>query len=158
MPPLIDALSDGKAPTPSFTLGYLPDPRTDSIVPRSAEVSMVMPYLPLPIPNRLSYSSGPLDGFVVASPDRTSELRSENTCRPVLFAKATLVARPWRPLSLFTNSWLALASQVSRCQGSRTSPMPVPDALSALASASICGRVVGGAAEFRPALVNESWL
>ncbi len=33
-----------------------------------------MPYLPLPMPSRLSYSSGPDDGLVVASPERTREL------------------------------------------------------------------------------------
>src|ERR1700733_14026815 len=134
MPPLIDELSAGKAPTPIFTLGYLPCPRTAEIVPRSAELSMVIPYLPVPIPTRLSNSSGPLDGFVVASPERTRELRSEQTCGPGLGVKPPLVGPPLRPLSLFTNSSLALASHVSRCQASRTRPMPVPEALSALAS------------------------
>ena len=34
----------------------------------------------------------------------------------------------------------------------------MPDALSALASASICGRVAGGEAGFSPALVKANWL
>ena len=36
--------------------------------------------------------------------------------------------------------------------------MPLPDALSALASASICASVVGGSSGLRPALVNAFWL
>ena len=115
---------------------------------------MVMPYLPLPMPSRLSYSSGPVDGLVVASPERTRVLSWLKMDTAVLVSKAALVARPLRPLLLLTKSWLAVASHVSRCQGSRTRPMPLPEAFSALASASICGSVAGGSFGFRPAFVN----
>src|ERR1700683_761036 len=84
IPPLIDELRTGKAPIPNFTFGYWPCPRTCVTVPRAAELSIVIPYLPLPIPSRLSNSLGPLDGLVVASPDRTRVLRSVKICLAVL--------------------------------------------------------------------------
>ena len=55
---------------PSFTLAYCPLPSSWVTVPSAADVSIVMPYLPLPMPSRLSYWSGPVDGLVVASPER----------------------------------------------------------------------------------------
>ena len=73
-------------------------------------------------------------------------------------SKTTLVARAFLPLLLFTKSWLAVASQVSRCQGSSTSPVPLPEALSALASVSSSGNVAGGEFGFNPAFVKASWL
>ena len=123
-------------------------------MPSAADVSMVMPYLPLPMPRRLSNSSGPVDGLVVASPERTRELSWLKMDTAVLDSKAAVVARALRPLLLLTKSWLAVASHVSRCQGSRTRPMPLPEAFSALASVSICGSVAGGSFGFRPAFVN----
>ena len=39
---------------PSFTLAYCPLPRSLVTVPSAADVSIVMPYLPLPMPRRLS--------------------------------------------------------------------------------------------------------
>ncbi len=140
---------------PSLTLEYWPSPSSWVTVPSAADVSMVMPYLPLPIPSRLSYSSGPVDGLVVASPEVTSCLSSLKMLIEVWVSKAPLVARLLRPFSLFTKSWLAVASHVSRCHGSSTRPMPLPAALSALASASIWGSVDGGSFGLRPALMKE---
>ena len=76
----------------------------------------------------------------------------------VLVLNTPWVARPERPFLLFTKSWLAEASHVSRCQGSSTRPIPLPEALSALASLSIWGRVSGGSAGLSPALVKAFWL
>ncbi len=143
---------------PSFTLAYWPPDRSWVTVPRAADVSIVIPYLPLPMPSRLSYWSGPVDGFVVASPDVTSCLSWLKIDTAVLLSNAPAVARALRPFLLFTKSWFADASHVSRCQGSSTRPMPLPDALSDLASLSICGSVVGGTAAFKPAFVKAFWL
>ena len=117
-----------------------------------------MPYLPLPMPSRLSYWSGPVDGLVVASPEFTSVLSWLKMDTAVLFSKVAFVARALRPLLLLTKSWLAVASQVSRCHGSRTRPMPLPEAFSALASVRNAGSVAGGSAGLRPAFVKAFWL
>ena len=50
----------------------------------------------------------------------------------VLVLNTPAVARALRPFLLFTKSWLADASQVSRCHGSRTRPMPLPGGLERL--------------------------
>src|SRR6516165_4679806 len=148
----------GKGPMPSLTLEYCPLDSNWVTVPSAAEVSMVMPYLPLPIPSRLSYWSGPVDGLVVASPEVTSCFSWLKMLTAVGVLNTPEVARAWRPFLLFTNSWLAVDSQVSRCQGSSTRPMPLPAALSVLASATICDSVSGGLFGLRPAFVNAFWL
>src|SRR6516162_11377375 len=148
----------GKGPTPSLTLEYWPLDSSCVTVPRAADVSRVMPYLPLPMPRRLSYWSGPVDGLVVASPLVTSCWSWLKMETPTELLNTPAVARPLRPFLLLTKSWLAEANQVSRCQGSSTSPMPLPDALSFWASVSIAERVSGGLAGLRPAFVNEFWL
>jgi hypothetical protein len=158
IPPLIDALRAGKALMPSFTFGYWPPPKTCVTVPSAADVSIVIPYLPLPMPSRLSNALGPLEGLVKASPDFTRVARSVKICRAVLVWTVTLVARPFLPLLLSTKVWLAVLNQVSRCHGSSFRPVPLPEALSALASATYWGSVVGGAFGFSPALVKASWL
>ncbi len=90
----------------------------------------------------------------MASPERTSWLSWLKIDTDVLLLNTPLVARLLRPFLLFTKSVLAEASQVSRCHGSRTSPMPLPEALSALASLTIWGSVAGGSVGLRPALVK----
>ena len=124
------------------------------IVPSAADVSMVIPYLPLPMPSKLSYSSGPVEGLVVASPDFTIWSRSVNIVLALGPLNMAWVARADRPLLLLTKSVLAVDSQVSRCQGSSTRPMPLPEVFSALASAVIWGRVSGGSLGLSPALVK----
>jgi hypothetical protein len=58
---------------------------------------MVIPYLPLPMPRRLSNSSGPVDEFVVASPLVTSSFRSLKIWTPIDVLNEPLVARADRP-------------------------------------------------------------
>ena len=95
---------------------------------------MVIPYFPVPMPSRLSNPSGPVEGLVTAPSWVTSWSRLLKICTPVELLKAPLVARSARPLELFTKSLLAVASQVSRCQGSSFRPVPTPWALRAAAS------------------------
>ena len=141
---------------PSFTLEYCPLPSSLVTVPSAADVSIVIPYLPLPMPRRLSYSFGPVDGLVVAAPDVTSAFSWLKIDTDVFVLNAPADARVARPFLLFTKSWFAVASHVSRCHGSRTRPMPLPAALSVLASATICGSVEGGLVI--PAFVKAFWL
>lgn len=156
--PLIDAFSAGKALMANFTFGYWPPLRTCVTVPRAAEVSIVIPYLPLPMPRRSSNSLGPVEGFVVASPEVTSLSSSVKICSAEVDWKAALVALAFLPLLLFTKSWLAVASHVSRCHGSSFRAVPLPEAFSALASATYWDSVVGGEFGFSPALVKASEL
>ena len=84
----------------------------------------------------------------MASPDRTSCSSWLKMDTEVLVLNDALGGpRRCARCSLFTKSWLAEASHVSRCHGSRTRPMPLPEALSALASRQHLrqgGRGVGG--------------
>ncbi len=125
------------------------------MVPSAAEVSIAMPYLPLPIPSRSSKSSDPVEGLVTPPSLFTSALRSVKICVAAGVEKTALVARADRPLPLFTKGSLAVDSHVSRYQGSRTRPVPMPWALSAAASLSIWASVAGGSSGLSPAVLNE---
>src|SRR5665213_617216 len=132
-PPVGVACTVGRGATPSFTFGYWL--RSCWMVPRAADVSTVIAYLPDPTPSRLSYASAPATELVLAAPACTIWLRSPNTWVPMELSNTALVARADRPLPLSTNSSLAVASCVSRYQGSSFRPRPpCPARLSVVAS------------------------
>ncbi len=95
-------LGPGIGATPSSMSGYWPLPSTWEMVPSAAEVSTVMATSLAPIPRRLLNDALPSAELVTAKPEWTMVAHPGEGLPPVASSNSTLVARPLRPLSLFT--------------------------------------------------------